>query len=423
MINVRSLPRLLAWSEGPPTSLARHQALFGTSFRPQPLNELQQSGLLGRGGAGFETFRKVELLRAQRATHKLMVVNAMEGEPASRKDFKLLTQNPHLVLDGAEQLAAMIGADRVVVCVARDNARAASAMNQAIHERQRLSLRGPDISLQTPPGRYVAGEESALIHWLNDNEALPQFRPERPSILRIRRHPVLLDNAETCANVGLITRYGADWFRSLGTAAHPGSTLVSLSGAIDAPKVMEVAVGTPLRDILAAGRAEAAPQALLLGGYGGTFVGPDALDAPYSNDGLRPFGATVGAGIIVVLPKNHCGLLETYRVVRWMAHESARQCGPCAFGLPAMADDLSLIVRGGAPAREALARLQRRTGEIEGHGACRHPDGVVRFVRTALQVLAADLDQHLHVGPCAHLGNTPLFIVPALEQEESLEWS
>jgi NADH:ubiquinone oxidoreductase subunit F (NADH-binding) len=423
MIERGTLPRLLSWSDGPATSLARHQVLFGTTSTLKAFDELERSGLLGRGGAGFETVRKVALIKAQRASRKVVVVNAMEGEPASRKDFRLLVQNPHLVLEGAEQLAYMVGAVQIVVCIARDNTRAVQSVSQAIHERQRRSLRTPEISLQTPPGRYVAGEESALIHWLNDNESLPQFRPERPSILRIRRHPVLVDNAETCANVALISRYGAEWFRSLGTPAHPGSTLVSISGAVDSPKVIEVALGMPIREMLRAAGADLDPQALVLGGYGGSFVGPDVLSAPYSNDGLAPYGATVGAGIIVVLPKDRCGLFETYRIVRWMAHESARQCGPCAFGLPALADDLSLLVRGGAAAQGALERLQRRSNEIAGHGACRHPDGVIRLVRSALDVLHPDLEHHLRFGPCEHVGKPALCIVPALEHEEALEWS
>jgi NADH:ubiquinone oxidoreductase subunit F (NADH-binding) len=422
MITPHELPRLLAGRGSAAASLREHTALFPGAMLNDAAQQLESSGLLGRGGAGFETYRKVALIRSQRGSHKVVVVNAMEGEPAAHKDSHLLQSNPHLVLDGAEALAAMIHADRIVVCVARDNIPTINAVQQAIHERQRRSLRAPDLSLVTPPGRYVAGEESALIHWLNDNESLPQFRPEKPHVLKLRRHAVLLDNAETCAHVGLISRYGAQWFRGLGPANHPGSTLVSVSGAVQRAKVLEVANGTPVREILAAAGADPSPQGIVVGGYGGVFLGPEILELPYAHESFRPYGANVGAGILAPISYGTCGLRETYRVAAWMAHESARQCGPCAFGLPAMAEDLRHIVHATADAALALDRLHARTREIEGRGACRHPDGVVRFIRSALTTFATDVQYHLTNGACAGVRAKGQLIVPTLVNEEELQW-
>jgi len=423
MIEPHVLPRLFAGATNRPLSLADHEEVFRPADNvTNLLDELSASGLLGRGGAGFPTSRKVELLRNQRG-HKYVVVNGMEGEPAAHKDFRLLSTNPHLVLDGAEMLASMIGASRIAVCVARDNPTVVHHVEQAIHERARRNLRGPGIDLHTPPWRYVAGEESALVHWLDDNESLPQYRPGRPHILRIGRGPVLVDNAETCANVGLIGRYGAQWFRTLGTNDHPGSVVVSVTGAITRPSVLEVNLGTPIRAILASAGADTSPQAVLLGGYGGAWLRGDQLDTPYSNDSLSPLSLSVGAGIIAVLPRQACGIAEAHRVVRWMAHESARQCGPCAFGLPALAEDLLTVVRGGRDGVAAVARLRERCGVIEGRGACRHPDGVVRFVRSSVDVFAADIDNHLRGAPCAGARSQQRFLtVPSLEHEEDLIW-
>ena len=423
MIEAHTLPRLFAGATNRPLSLADHEQVFRPAGNVTDLlDELNASGLVGRGGAGFPTSRKVELLRNQRG-HKYVVVNGMEGEPAAHKDFRLLSTNPHLVLDGAEMLASMIGASRIAVCVARDNPTVVNHVEQAIHERARRNLRGPGIDLHTPPWRYVAGEESALVHWLDDNESLPQYRPGRPHILRIGRGPVLVDNAETCANVGLIGRYGAEWFRTLGTPEHPGSVVVSVTGAITRPSVLEVNLGTPIRAILASAGADTSPQAVLLGGYGGAWLRGDQLDTPYSNDSLSPVSLSVGAGIIAVLPRQACGIVEAHRVVRWMAHESARQCGPCAFGLPALAEDLAAVVRGGRDGVAAVARLRERCGVIEGRGACRHPDGVVRFVRSSIDVFAADIDNHLRGAPCAGARSTQRYLtVPSLEHEEDLIW-
>ncbi|MGH9020638.1 MAG: NADH-ubiquinone oxidoreductase-F iron-sulfur binding region domain-containing protein, partial [Acidimicrobiales bacterium] len=243
------------------------------------------------------------------------------------------------------------------------------------------------------------------------------------SILRVGHGPVLLDNAETCAHVGLIGRFGADWFRGLGTTAHPGSTLVSVSGATAHPTVLEVSLGTPLRSILASAGADPSPRALLLGGYGGSWVDPALLDCPYDNESLARHGVSVGAGVIVVLARAGCGVAETHRVVRWMANESARQCGPCAFGLPALAEDLSRLVEPSRDARVAHQRLVERCGVIEGRGACRHPDGVVRLVRSAMTVFADDVADHAAGRPCAaSRQNRHFATVPQLEREEELVW-
>jgi NADH:ubiquinone oxidoreductase subunit F (NADH-binding) len=419
-----TLPRLM-YAAGPrPLSLAQHEEVFASPRTAGSLlEELEASGLTGRGGAAFPTARKARLIREQRGHNKFVVVNAMEGEPASHKDLTLLSTHPHLVLDGAEYLASIVGAQNIAVCVARDNPTVVNHVERALHERTRRSLRGPKLEMHTPPWRYVAGEESALVHWLDDNESLPQFRPTRPHVLRIGHAPVIVDNAETCANIGLIGRYGAAWFRGVGTANSPGSALVSVTGAVERPTVLEVALGTPLRVILKSASADPDPQALLLGGYGGSWLEGSHLDLGYCNEALAPQGVSTGAGVIVVLPRSACGIVETLRVVRWMANESARQCGPCAFGLPAIAEDLNHLAH---PSRDPLSahkQLEERLGQIDGHGACRHPDGVVRFVRSALVTFAEDFSRHANGLACAgSRANVHYLSVPHLEREEELIW-
>jgi len=419
-----TLPRLM-YAAGPrPLSLAQHEEVFASPRSAGSLlEELEASGLTGRGGAAFPTARKARLIREQRGHNKFVVVNAMEGEPASHKDLTLLSTHPHLVLDGAEYLASIVGAQNIAVCVARDNPTVVNHVERALHERTHRSLRGPKLEMHTPPWRYVAGEESALVHWLDDNESLPQFRPTRPHVLRIGHAPVIVDNAETCANMGLIGRYGAAWFRGVGTANSPGSALVSVTGAVERPTVLEVALGTPLRVILKSASADPDPQALLLGGYGGSWLEGSHLDLGYCNEALAPQGVSTGAGVIVVLPRSACGIVETLRVVRWMANESARQCGPCAFGLPAIAEDLNHLAH---PSRDPLSahkQLEERLGQIDGHGACRHPDGVVRFVRSALVTFAEDFSRHANGLACAgSRANVHYLSVPHLEREEELIW-
>lgn len=418
-----SLPRVLMGASDRPLTLAEHEMTFGTPIASVALlGKLDASGLLGRGGGAFSTFKKVELLRHQRGHSKVVVVNAMEGEPVGHKDRTLLSSNPHLVLDGAQNLATLIGARRVAVCVSRKDSVIVHHVQRAIHERERRGT-GPEFILHTPPWRYVAGEESALVHWLNDNETMPQYRPQRPNVLHVGRSPALVMNAETCAHVGMINRFGAEWFRELGTTASPGSTLVSISGAVPRPTVLEVALGTPLRSMLREVGADPNPLALLTGGYGGAWLGGDHLDAAYCDESLRPLGAVVGAGILVVVPRGACGLAETHRIVKWMANESSRQCGPCAFGLPALAEDLRSLLQGSRDPHGVLVRIKERCAVIEGRGACRHPDGVVRLVDSALTVFSDHIEDHVRAIPCDALTTARRWVaVPTLEHESDLVW-
>jgi NADH:ubiquinone oxidoreductase subunit F (NADH-binding) len=414
--------RVLHAASGRPLSLREHEAAFGTDVVSDLFGELVTSGLAGRGGAAFTTARKVELLRNERARHKVVVVNAMEGEPVGHKDRSLLTANPHLVLDGAEYVAAMIGARRIDVCVSRSDPTIVHHVERALRERERRRG-GREIVLNTPPWRYVAGEESALVHWLNDNETMPQYRPSRPYVLHVGRAPALVVNAETSAHVGLIGHFGAEWFREVGTSSSPGSTLVSITGAVERSSVLEVPFGSNLRAILREVGAVADPQAVLTGGYGGAWLSAEHLDVPYCDEALRPLGAAVGAGVLVVLPKSACGLAETRRVVAWMANESSRQCGPCAFGLPALAEDLGILLRGSPDARVVLTRLEQRCGVIEGRGACRHPDGVVRLVESALRVFADHVEEHVMGRRCDAMASSRHWVVvPKIEHESELIW-
>jgi NADH:ubiquinone oxidoreductase subunit F (NADH-binding) len=187
--------------------------------------------------------------------------------------------------------------------------------------------------------------------------------------------------------------------------------------------VVEVALGTPLRDIVAAASGDPAPQAVLLGGYGGTWLSGEYLDTPYCNEALRPLGVGVGAGVLVVLPRHACGIHETWRIAKYMANESARQCGPCAFGLPAIADDLGHLATVGRDLSQVLGRLEQRCGVVVGRGACAHPDGVVRMVRSALHVFRDDVDRHIRGAACAGSRAATKFApVPSLEREEDLVW-
>jgi NADH:ubiquinone oxidoreductase subunit F (NADH-binding) len=403
-----------------PLDLASHLAVHGPLALPHLddraqrrdlLHAVAQSGLLGRGGAGFPSAVKWDAVQRS-GRRPLMVVNAMEGEPASAKDRVLMTIAPHLVLDGAEVAAAGIGASEVVVCVPADNDAVAASVETALGERFRSMRSRRRVTIERPPARYVSGEESALVNWIDTRQSRPFLRVDKSVPLMVGRRPTLVHNAETLAQLALIARHGAAWFRDVGTSDAPGTTLVTVSGAVRFPGVVEVELGTPIVDILARTGAETTLGGVLVGGYGGAWIGPDRLSVPYAPGALAAAGATHGVGILIALPSSSCGVAETARIARYMAGQSAGQCGPCVYGLPAIADDLDLLWAGRAdPA--LFDRLTRRLGQVDGRGACRHPDGVVRLVRSALGVFAADAHAHAGGHVCAGHATPTVLALPS----------
>jgi NADH:ubiquinone oxidoreductase subunit F (NADH-binding) len=226
-----------------------------------------------------------------------------------------------------------------------------------------------------------------------------------------------VQNVETLANIALIARHGGTWFRQVGTASEPGSVLVTLLGAVRRPGVVEIALGTPFPELMARGGGLTAPvQALLVGGYFGTFVPPSCLGLTLSNDALRPQGAALGARAIAVIPNEVCGVAETARVVRYLARESAGQCGPCLFGLDALAGAVESIADCNPNASVAYARLARLEAQIEGRGACAHPDGAVRLLASSLRVFHDEFAAHLQ-GQCTAASSEPLLPTPAKRDE------
>jgi len=189
----------------------------------------------------------------------------------------LATSSPHLVLDGAELVARALGAVGIKVCVAHDRPATANALALAIDERAAAGLLSVPTEVVTPPGRYVSGEESALVTGSDGGESTPTFRVEKPTILRVGGRPTLVDNAETMANIGLIGRYGPVWFREVGAPDAPGTTLLTVSGAVSRPGIYEIPLGTRVDRVLTGAGADSGIAAVLLGGYGGAWLGTAAL--------------------------------------------------------------------------------------------------------------------------------------------------
>jgi NADH:ubiquinone oxidoreductase subunit F (NADH-binding) len=392
--------------DGRPVTLAAHIDRYGPlplELRPAELRErVAESGLTGRGGAGFPTATKLESVLNRRA-RPIVVANGTEGEPPSGKDKALLAYAPHLVLDGAVLAARAVGAKKVIVATTDI---VHNAVARALAERPRDA--GIAVRAYVVPDRFVAGEETALVQFLNGGPALPTLTPPRPYERGVGGAPTAVLNVETLANVALVARYGATWFRLAGTSDEPGSALVTVSGAVRDPGVYEVDLGSPFAQLLADSGADSETQAYLVGGYFGTWV--DATDlrgAAVSNASLAHFGASLGARAIIALPPDACGVVETARVARYLASESAGQCGPCVHGLAAIAESLEQL----SLRTPDTALLRRRLAQVANRGACRHPDGAVALVASALRVFSGELDRHLQGTPCMGHGR-PVLPIP-----------
>jgi NADH:ubiquinone oxidoreductase subunit F (NADH-binding) len=294
-----------------------------------------------------------------------VVANGCEGEPASGKDAALLTLAPHLVLDGAVAAAHTLNASEVILCV--HHGAAADTLPAMIAERgDPVSIRLAEV-----PPRYVASEASALVNYLNTGDARPTHQSVRTPQRGVDGRPTLVDNVETLAHLALIARYGARWFRTIGTPQLPGSLLITAGGALRRPGVYEVAAGTTLATALHhAGGPAGTVQAVLVGGYGGAWLPlPPALNVALTHEAMRAAGATPGTATLLALPATACGLAQTAHLLRYLAGESAKQCRPCLFGLPAIADDFAQLTMGHPTAPAVLKRLTRRLGMIPGRGA------------------------------------------------------
>jgi len=376
--------RLLAGvrSDGRALSLAEHRRVHGTIEldHPELIAAVDRAGLRGCGGGGFPTAQKLAAVRAA-GRRSVVVVNAAEGEPVADKDKVLLGHVPHLVLDGAVAAARAVRARDVIVGA---HPTVVATVERAVAERSDPKV---ELHVVAVPERFVAGEETALVRYLNGGPALPTFTPPRPFERGVRGLPTLVQNAETLAHIALIARHGAEWFREVGSPDQPGTTLVTLSGAIRTAGVYEIPTGLPLSRLLVdAGGVRGDLLAALVGGYFGAWVPARAADVPLTDAALARFGAALGARAIVVLPRGRSGIATTARILRRLADESAGQCGPCVHGLAAIADDFERLSR-----RDKTVdrnRLERRLAVIAGRGACRHPDGAVRLAASALQVFA-----------------------------------
>lgn len=423
-------PRLLAGlDEVARLDRVTHLTVHGSlpRLRPEELLALAENiDLRGRGGAGFPFARKLKAVtRAaeRRDGRTAVIVNGSEGEPSCLKDTALLLHTPHLVLDGALLAAAALNAEEIVLGVTRGDVE--QSVQDAIAERGPVGRR---LRVTRLPERFVTGESSAMTSGLNGGPTLPSGRSVRTSDRGLGGLPTLLSNTETYAQLAVAARMGALDYRAVGLPAEPGTVLLTVAGS----SVMETPTGVPLTYVLElCGLGPG--QGVLVGGYHGRWLDPySAKAADVSRESLATFGAVLGAGAVLPLPEDTCPVGEVVRVARWMAGETAGQCGPCVLGLPALADVLEQAAHGGGQA--ALDAVHARLRSVRKRGACSHPDGTSHFVESALAAFPDDFEDHALGSGCGRpvLGTLPLTLdgsaasrrpVPEVTERLVVDWT
>jgi NADH:ubiquinone oxidoreductase subunit F (NADH-binding) len=391
-------------AEGLDAHRARLGPLPGAHDVGEVIPALEASGLLGRGGAGFPVGRKWRAMAERRRGEAVIVANGAEGEPPSAKDRVLMTHRPHLVIDGALLAADAVGADEVVFYVGMEHEAAVAAMQQAIAERA-IETRHP-LHLVTAPVGYVAGEASAAVHYINAADARPTTTPPRMSERGVAGRPTLVQNVESLAYAALISRFGADWYRSLGRHGSKGTALITVTGAVREPGVREIELGVSVGEVVeeADGSREQI-QAVVLGGYFGTWATvDDAWNLPLDPGAMKARGLTFGCGIVGLLASDQCGVAATAEIMAFMADSSAGQCGPCLYGLGAIGEATRRVAVGRAGASE-LDNIVRWTSQVSGRGACRHPDGAAQLMTSALNAFGDEFAVHARTGRCSISGS------------------
>ena len=373
---------------------------------------IERSGLRGRGGAGFPAAEKWRRARAQPSDRKIVVANLMSGDPTALGDRALAEGNPHLVLEGALIAAYAIGGTEVVLAVRRDWPLAIARLRRAIEDAEAhryvgYLVLGTDVSITASvaegSGAYVAGEETALIHALQGDRGMPLIRPPYPSERGLWGVPTVVQAGETLANVAWIVGHSVDEFRHSGTDASPGTKLVTLLGRVARPGLLEVAMGTPLREIVAqAGARDGAAaevKSVFVGGPGGGCIPAPALDTPFDYEPLEAAGAVVGSGSILVADASMCMVNTARFFLDFSAREACGKAVPCRIGTKRLVEAIDRILAA-SPRPGDFTLLRDLSRKVKDTALCELEALAPQPMLTTLQHFPEEYRAHAERGEC-----------------------
>ncbi len=309
------------------------------------IEEIKNSGLIGRGGAGFLTGMKWDFARKAPGNPKYIVCNADEGEPGTFKDRLILEGDPHKLIEGMIIGGYAVGAGNGFVYIRGEYSLSIERLEKAITQAREYGLLGDnilesgfnfDINVMKGAGAYVCGEETALIESMEGKRGHPRYKPPFPVTEGFRGKPTVVNNVETLANVSEIIVNGASWFREYGTEKSPGTKVYTIIGHVATPGLIEAEMGTTLRDIIFeyGGGIKGGKKfkGALVGGAAGAFLGPDMLDVPMDFVNLKEYAAVLGSGAILVMDETTDIVDMLQSVLHFFKHESCGHCVPCRLG-------------------------------------------------------------------------------------------
>jgi NADH-quinone oxidoreductase subunit F len=383
--------------------------------------ELAASGLRGRGGAGFLTATKWQSVRSASGRHTYAVCNGAEGEPGTFKDRAILRANPYQVIEGLAIAALVIEAREVFVALKATFERERAQVMRAVTEMERAGMLGElSVTLVAGPEEYLFGEEKALLEVIEGNEPLPRWLPpymhglfatapqlgwsaHEPELGHRGRHesnPTLVNNVESLANVTHILGRGVAWFRSAGTSASPGTVVCTVVGDVVRPDVVEVALGTPLRAVLAACGGPRPDRRIkaVFPGVTNALLTDTQLDTPCSYEAFAEIGSGLGAGGFIVYDDTACMVEVAATFSRFLSVESCGQCPPCKLGTGAITAALDDIAAGrGTDA--SIELIDHWLPEVADANRCFLPVEEQQMLGSILRSFPEDFESHL-AGPC-----------------------
>jgi len=336
------------------------EKILTAKLRPEEvIEEVKNSGLRGRGGAGFPTGLKWEFTRKAPGGEKFVICNADEGEPGTFKDRLILEGDPHKLIEAMAIAGYAIGSQKGYVYIRGEYDLSIRRMQKAIDQAREINLLGKniletgfsfDVEIKKGAGAYVCGEETALIESLEGRRGHPRLKPPYPVTHGLWKKPTLVNNVETLSNVPEIIHQGSAWFRKFGTEKCPGTKVFTILGHVEYPGLIEVEMGTSLREIIfsfGGGVKEGKRfKAALLGGAAGVFLPEKLLDVPLDFESLKENKAVLGSGAVLVMNEDTSILDMLASILKFFVHESCGQCSPCRVGTRQLADLLEKIRKG-----------------------------------------------------------------------------
>ena len=380
--------------------------------RIQVIEELEESGLQGRGGAGFPTGRKWRFVGATKSPKKYVVCNADESEPGTFKDRVILEGDPHSIIEAMAIAGFAVGADEGYIYVRGEYQLAQRRLEKAIQQAREIGLLGTnifesgfnfDIHVHSGAGAYVCGEETALLESIEGKRGEPRARPPYPTTHGLWGKPTAVNNVETLANVPAIILNGAEWYRGLGTPSSPGTKTYTILGNVNFKGLIEVPMGITLREVINIyGQGLASGQSFKLaqtGGSSGSIIPASLQDTPMDFESFRKAGVSLGSGALLICDEHTCVVDLAITLMKFFRFESCGKCTPCRVGTERALRILTSISQGQAHLSD-LDTLVYLADEMEIASNCGLGQTAAVPIRDTLKYFRAEVEAHIRLGVC-----------------------